>query len=84
MTAKRSSGNQRLEINKTLTVKNIYVYIYYVYLLKITFKNSTMGRKKTNRKVLSIRVDPENEAELKDIVREKDKELTKKKSKRND
>lgn len=43
-----------------------------------------MGRKKTNRKVLSIRVDPENEAELKDIVREKDKELTKKKSKRND
>ena len=84
MTAKRSGDNQRLEINKTLTFKNIYVYIYYVYLLKITFKHSTMGRKKTNRKVLSIRVDPENEAELKDIVREKDKELTKKKSKRND
>lgn len=35
-----------------------------------------MGRKKTNKKVMSIRVDKNNEPKLKALVKEKDKELT--------
>jgi len=41
--------------------------------------NTIMGRKKTNRKTMSIRVHEENEAELKEIVKKADKELIVKK-----
>ena len=40
-----------------------------------------MGRKPTNKEVMSIRVDKDNKSELKEIVKIKDKELTEKKSK---
>jgi len=39
-----------------------------------------MGRKKTGKKVMSIRVHEENESTLKKLVIEKDKELTKTKN----
>ena len=35
-----------------------------------------MGRPKSNKKVMSIRVNIQNEPELKKIVKEKDKELS--------
>lgn len=35
-----------------------------------------MGRKKSNKEVLSVRVDKSNKIELKKLVIEKDKELT--------
>ena len=51
---------------------NVYIYLLYLFNNKILI---IMGRKKTGKKVMSIRVYQENEIELKKMVIEKDKEL---------